>query len=323
MTLVSIRLVTRNYDMLGPLVAGDVVPDGIELTLDREAAIGTFPQNAALQAGEMSFSGYLRRIAAGADTIVALPIVLMRGYRQRCFFTRRGSGLSSLADLAGKRVGTNGWPDTGNTWSRLALLDAGVSLDSMSWWVGTIDGATDELFGHRASLAGLPERVTPVPTGQSLVEMLLSGRLDALMIPWPPRGFYATDSPIVRLVPDYRMVEQAYGRRVRYCPGHHILGVRADLLQRHPEVARTLFEAFEASRRQAEERRLNLADTSPWVLADLEETATMLGADWQAHGVAPNRAMIGALAETMHTQGIVERALEVDDVFAGFERLLG
>ncbi|MGH9173583.1 MAG: nitrate ABC transporter substrate-binding protein, partial [Vicinamibacterales bacterium] len=99
----SIRLVTRNYDQVMPLVSGDVLPEGIALTLDRATPIGNFLTDDGFQAGEMSFSQYLRRLAAGDREIVGVPVFLMRGFRQRCFFVRRGSHLQSLADLEGKR----------------------------------------------------------------------------------------------------------------------------------------------------------------------------------------------------------------------------
>jgi 4,5-dihydroxyphthalate decarboxylase len=315
--------VTRNYDMIGPIVAGDVTADGIDLTLDRTSPIGAFLEDESFQAGEMSFSVYLQRLAAGQTGIVGVPVFLMRGFRQRCFFVQRDAGIASLTDLAHKRIGTNGWPDTGNTWSRLALLDEGVDLGTIEWWVGAIDGATDELFGHRANVVGLPEHVRQTPAGASLVGMLLEGRLDALMIPWPPRGFRDADSPVVRLIADYREAEREYARRVGFCPAHHILGVREELVTRHPEIARSLYDAFERSRRLAEERRWMLADTSPWALTDLEETTKLLGADWQAHGVGPNATMIRALCDTMRAQGLIDAPIAVEQVFADFARLAG
>lgn len=317
----TINFVTRDYDVLTPLLTGDVVPEGIELQFDRSTPIGAFRDDEEFQAGEMSFSGYLRQLDSGGTDIIGLPIFIMRGFRQRCFFVRRGSDLASLSDLAERRIGTNGWPDSGNTWSRSLLRAEGVDIAGISWHVGPIDGTTDQAFGHRFSNDGLPDNVKPLPEGESLVGMLVAGELDAMMVPWPPRGFYEPDAPVVRLLPDYRNAEEEHARRVGFCPGHHVVGVRASVLENDPWIAGSLFQAFETSRKLTEGRRLALADTTPWLLADLERTAGILGPDWQAGGVEPNRAMIATFCAEMHAQGIIGQRLDPDDVFQEFLRL--
>ncbi len=195
MTRKTINLVTRDYDILTPLLSGDVVPEGIDLQLDRSSSIGSFRTGDAFQAGEMSFSGYLRQLDSGERDVIGLPIFLMRAFRQRCFFVKRGSDLTSLADLAGKRIGTNGWPDSGNTWSRSLLRAEGVSIKDINWYVGPIDGVTDQAFGHRFSTEGFPDNVQPAPEGNSLVGMLVAGDLDAMMVPGRHR---VSTNPIVR-----------------------------------------------------------------------------------------------------------------------------
>jgi 4,5-dihydroxyphthalate decarboxylase len=152
--------------------------------------------------------------------------------------------------------------------------------------------------------------------------MLVAGELDAMMVPWPPNNFYEPDSPVVRLLPDYQRAEEEYARRVGFCPTHHILGVRASVLEEAPWVADSLFRAFEQARVLTEERRWVLTDTSPWLLPDLERTAEILGRDWQANGIAGNEAVIDTFAGEMHAQGITGRRIALDEVFARFEGLV-
>jgi 4,5-dihydroxyphthalate decarboxylase len=317
----TIRLIARDYDVITPLLSGDVGPEGVDLEIDRATPIGAFRDDASFQAGEMSFSQYLRRLDAGDTEIVGLPVFLMRGFRQRCFFVRRGSELSSFQDLHSRRIGTNGWPDSGNTWSRALLRAEGVPIEEIEWVVGPIDGMVDEAFGHRVSSDGLPPHARVAPEGETLVGMLAAGALDALMMPWPPQSFYEPDAPVVRLLRDYRSAEEEYARKVGFCPTHHILGVRASVLDEDPWVAGSLFQAFEQARTLAEQRRLVLADTSPWLLADLERAAEILGPDWQANGVAGNEAVIDAFCEEMHAQGITRQRIKLAEVFARFETL--
>ena len=75
------------------------------------------------------------------------------------------------------------------------------------------------------------------------MDMLLSGDLDAVMCPVPPKGFYAADSKMVRLIPDYRRAEQEYYRGA----------ATVDLRLLKTEVRRLKDLAFDAIRK--EERR--------------------------------------------------------------------
>jgi 4,5-dihydroxyphthalate decarboxylase len=321
MSNVHVHMVIRNYDQITPILAGDVVPEGIELTLDRTTPIANFLDDNSFQAGETSFSGYLRSLAAGDRSIVGLPIFVTRGFRHRCFFVRRDSGISSLGELEGKRIGTNGWPDTGNTWSRALLRAEGVNLDDIEWHIGTIDGVIDQAFGHRVSAPSDRGNVHMVPEDRTLQDMLLADELDALMIPWPPQRFHEPDSPVVRLFSEYRRVEQEYARNAGFWPAHHLIGVRADFVDRYPEAVKSLYAALDQSRRMMEERRWALADTTPWLLTELEETTSILGVSWQAYGVEPNRRMVRALCEELRAQHIIDEAIVPETVFADFESL--
>ncbi len=274
--MLEINLVTRSYDQLMPLACGDVVAEGIDLQLDRRTPIQQFMVDPAYQAGEMSFSQYLIRTSQGEQDFVGLPLFVMRGFRHRCFFVLRNSGLQSLKDLAGKRVGTNGWPDSGNTWSRAALREQGVGIDEIEWWVGPADDPAYDSLGHRPRLT-LPSNVYYAAAGQTLQDMLLDGELDAMMCPWPPRAFHEPGSQIVRLMPNFRQVEQEYARRLGFYPAHHIIALRRQVLEQEPWVARSLYQAFEQSRIQAQENRRFLADTTPWLLADIEEACRGAG----------------------------------------------
>ena len=322
MSEVDVRLVIRDYDQISPLVTGDVVPSGIKIILDRTTPISRFREDESFQAGEMSFAGYLRLLSSGDTSIIGLPIFVFRGFRQRCFYVRRGSSIRSLSDLIGKRIGTNGWPDSGNTWSRALLRAENVPLESIDWWVGTTDGITDQKFGHQVAAPSGLRNVTKAPEGNTLQDMLLAEELDALMIPWPPQSFYEFDAPVVRLLADYRSAEQAYARQVRFWPAHHLIGVRSTFVRDHPEVAPSLFEAFERSRIAHEQRCWMHASASPWQLTDVEQAVELLGPHWQANGIEPNRDMISAFSDELHAQGIIDQKIAPEDIFAEFQAIM-
>src|SRR5262245_59805428 len=170
----TLTLVVNDFDFLAPLVGGDVAAEGIELRLERdtERALDRTLSDPAIHAGEVSFARHVARVAAGDRAFLTIPIFPHRAFRHRCFFVRRQSGLRDLGDLAGRRVGTNEWPATGNTWSRAALRERGVSIEGIRWLVGSVDGAPST-----RPQGELPPHVQPAPPGRSLLELLLAGEL--------------------------------------------------------------------------------------------------------------------------------------------------
>lgn len=315
---VPIKLVIRNYDSIAPLIAGDVVAEGIDLRLDRNTPMAQFLKDESFQAGELSFAQYLRRLVDGNREVTGLPVMMARGFRQRCFFVKRDSGLTALDDLAGKRIGIDAWGATGHTWNRALLREAGIDITGIQWIIGPPENAT----GQPASPAGLPPHASPAPRGNSLVDLLLSSAIDALIMSQPPGVFYETDSPVVRLLQDFRAVEAEYAARVGFWPYFHIVGLRTSVADEHPWVVRSLFNAFDQSQKLAAQRRLMLADSAPWLLEELESVAGILGPGWQAHSVEPNRAATTTFCDEMHAQGIISTPIDPATVFADFERAM-
>ncbi|MGI8687847.1 MAG: hypothetical protein ACR2M3_04635 [Thermomicrobiales bacterium] len=316
----AITLVVNDYDHLAPLACGDVIVEDVVINLDRKTPFIAARADPSVHAVEHSFSQFLIRRAMGDRTFVGLPIFPMRAFRHRCFFVRRASDMHDLTDLRGKRVGTNGWPDTGNTWSRAALREQGVRLDQIEWWIGPVDDPAYDSTGHRPSVT-LPPNVHQIEGRTTLVNMLLAGELDAIMCPWPPRDFSERDSPIVRLVPDYRRAERAYLGRVGFYPAHHIIAVRRDVFDRYPQAIHGLYRALDSSRLVWQGKRRRFTDTTPWLLAEIEEVSQLLGEDWQPNGVEANRVMIAALCEEEFAQGLVDVRIDPRTVFEECERM--
>ncbi len=318
MAEINLRLVMLDYDYLAPLYGGDVIPEGIRMTVDRATPMAQVLHDHSILAGELSFSRYLIGLAHGDRSFVGVPFFTIRGFHHRCFYARQESGLNALSQLAGKRIGTNEWPATGNTWTRSLLREEDVRIDRIRWWVGPIDNPSAV-----RKTDSLPAFAQPVPVGRTLIEMLLEGELDALMIPVPPKGFSPFQGPVVRVFPDYRSVERAYYRRRGFYPGGHIVGVRRELFDREPKATVAIFDALERSRARWLERRKDLAELTPWTQADIEETMELMGEDWRPNGVALNERMIAALCDEEYAQGLIARPIDPTTVFAEFEAVRG
>jgi 4,5-dihydroxyphthalate decarboxylase len=317
MVMLAVSLLMNDFDHIAPLASGDVVPEGIDLTFERRSPINRFIEDPSFDAGEMSLGKYLIRMARGDHEFVGIPIFPMREFRHRCFFTRRGSGIQSLQDLAGKRMGIDAWSASGNTWGRAALRDAGVDIRAMQWFVGPIDRERMGPTGS-AEQTALPPYAQPVSPGENLRDLLVAGRLDALLVPYTPAGFYEPDSPIVRVIEDYARAEREYYRRTGIYPAHHIIGIRRASFERNPWIARNIYDALERSRLLWHDRRWHFPDTTPWLLEAIEDVTRLIGPDWRPNGVAPNSHMIAALCEEQYAQGLVTERYDPAMAFASF-----
>lgn len=314
----EITLVTRPWDHLAPLACGEVAPRDFTLNLvsaDQTPDPWTQPD---LDGGEASFSRYVRACADGDDTVVGLPAFLMRGFRHRCLLVRADSDLTEIHELAGRRVGLTGWPDSGNTWTRAILRRAGVDLAGIDWTVAPLTPAAPG-----RPQPSLPAHVSQGPAGLSLLDGLLQGRFDAIMAPFIPPHLHAPDAPVRHLLPDYRAAEAAYFAEVGFVPGIHLTVLRADLVAAHPWLPSAVLELLEQSKRLWQARRRFYADTTPWVLADFAHTEAVIGADWMPHGLQANAAMTAAFCAELTAQQIVSRPVDPDGLFTGFGELAG
>ena len=318
MARVPLTLAVRDYAHIAPLALGDIMIEGVDLTLLR---VFDAPQQVlvdpAIDGGEASFSRHLQRVAIKDESFVAVPAFVLRGFRQRCIFVRQDSPLTDLTDLAGKRVGLNEWGATGHTWARAAFRERGIALEDVRWVVGQISPSSPPPPG-----TPFPAYVSAAPAGSTLTEMLLAGEIDAMLASEPPEGFHSVNGPIVRLFRDFRSAEQAYYARTGIMPAHHLIALRRSVAEKHPWLPQAVFRAFEASRKRATENRRLLGDVSPWLLAELESNEASMGSDVEQYGIQPNRAMIETFCAEQFAQGLVSTPINPADAFARFEATL-
>src|SRR5690606_12136112 len=157
--------------------------------------------------------------------------------------------------------------------------------ENSEWLVGPLD---DIRVGPGPTK--LPAYVKPTEPGWTVEQLLLDGQIDAIVCPRPPASFYQPDSPMVRIIPNYREVEQEHFFRTRSYPPDHMFVLRRDVFQDDPTLVAKLFDAFEKSKVlwQTYIRTVPYSNITPWALADIEEAIEMMGADWMPNGVASN-----------------------------------
>src|SRR5437763_8065869 len=295
-----IALTCADYARLAPLTIGDVKPEGVDLTLihgtggswtARAEMLRRALQDPEVQGGEASMAAHLRRIDKGDRSLVGLPVFPLRNFTARDLYVRKDGPVKTAADLIGKRIGMYDWLASGSIWYRHFLDFVGVRWDRVEWWIGDVEG------GWRARHPGeLPAGVHAVPEGRYLSEMLIKDDLDAIYSPPRPRDYDPENGPIVRLFPDFRAIEQDYFRRAGMFPPQHLIVLRREAWERDKWIARSLTEAFIRADAMFAEAQRNFPYVSPWLEAELEETAAVMGADFRAEWVEERRGTVDALA---------------------------
>jgi 4,5-dihydroxyphthalate decarboxylase len=322
MANMPIRLTCADYARLAPLMIGDVTPEGVDLTLLHGTG-GDWPARAemlrraindpAVDGGEASMAGHLRRIDNGDRRFVALPVFPLRNFTGRDLYIRNDGQIRTPADLVGKRVGMYDWVASGSIWYRHFLNFVDVPPSRLEWWIGDVDkGWTAQ---HNAAL---PEGVHSVAEGRFLSEMLLAGDLEAIYSPPRPARYHLTEGPIVRLFPDCRAIERDYFRATGIYPPQHLIVIRREVWERDKWLARGLTDAFVQSNAMFASAQRNFPYVSPWLDADLEETEALMGADFHQDGYQRNQATIEAFCQQAFDLGITKRRVTTEDYFAEF-----
>lgn len=305
-----------------PLIDGTVEADGLRLIPTvvhpsemfwRQLHFGDF------DISEMSLSSLLIAVAKGDRTWMALPIYTMRRFFQTMILVRREAGIDKPTDLIGRRVGVPEYQQTSAIWSRGILEDFyDVSPRDVEWFM---ERGADRSHGAATGFTP-PEgvRLQQIPPEKDIGTMLASGELDATLL-------YINDRNLVdrsRLdVTEYAepLFRDAGAETTRYYgetglyPINHAVVVRRSLAEQHPWIILNLFKAFEAARARAQ------ATATAWLqpfveTGQLAMPAIGLQNDPMPYGFTRARREIEVLADYVHRQGLTDRCLALEEIFA-------
>jgi 4,5-dihydroxyphthalate decarboxylase len=322
MSRLPITIATWDYDRVRPLVDGRVRVEGCDvnyITMPVEECFERAYFHGEFEVAEIGFSPYLIALSRGTPPYVAVPAFLSRMFRHSAVYIRSDRGVTGPADLKGKRVGVPEYQMSAVLWFRGYLQDEfGIAAKDLNWVQGGLENP-----GRREKFPlnlppGFP--LEAAPEGQSLSQMLADGALDAVMAARRPSCFVAGHSKVRRLFPDYRAAERDYFRKSGIFPIMHAVGVRRDVLERHPWLAASVYKAFAQAKRLAD---AEFAETTalkiglPWVNAEFDETRALMGDDFWSYGLNDaNRKTLAAMARYSYEQGLAVRLLTVEEMFA-------
>lgn len=310
---VQITLACGDYEILRPLIDGQVRPDGIDLqfstNLDSFTRHSRFLQGGEFDVAELSGSSYLMAKDRG-QPIDAIPVFPHRRFRHGFVFVNTAAGIRTPKDLAGKRVGVKSFQATAMLWIRGILEHGyGVPHRAMRYFSDLDEDIPFEL----------PEglRLTRLPAGKKIEQMVVDGELDAVLHTDLIPAMAAKDKRVSRLFADHVSEEKAYFKKTGIFPIMHVVAIRRSLVERHPWLPVNLYKAFEEAKAEAMQRMLNPRIVPlAWYNEFREEQQELLGPDpWEYGLTERNRANMDAMVGYSREQGLIARRLSNDDLF--------
>lgn len=318
---IPLTIACGDYDRVAGIKDGRVKVEGCDVTflpMEPEEVFFRAFRFAEFDVCELSFSSYMRVVSQDQSPYVGVPAFVSRVFRHSGFYIRTDRGIETPQDLKGKLVGVPEYQMTAPVWMRGILEDEyGVNPIDIHWRSG---GQEEPGRDERTPLT-LDNGVDLQPIGedQTLAAMFEAGELDAVISARAPSCFVRGAPNIGRLFPDYREIEKAYYKKTNMFPIMHLIGVKKELVQQYPWLPGSLYKAFLQARDIAyhevrEVAALNV--TLPWVEAEALESIALMGADYWRYGIEESRHEIEALARYHYTQGLSERHLKVEELFA-------
>ncbi len=321
MVEVPITIACGNYDRTQAIKDGVVKVEGCAVTylpLYPEEIFHRAFKFQEFDVSEISFSSFIRTVAAGTSAYVGIPAFVSRIFRHSGIYVRADAGIRSPQDLRGKRIGLPEYQITAVVWMRGMLQhEYGVHPSEIHWRSG---GQEQPGRHERTPLKPIPGLdLRPIGLDQTLVEMLRRGELDALFTARAPSSFLAGEPHITRLFPDTRAAEMAYYQKTGLFPIMHLIGIRKTLVEQYPWLATSIYKAFLEAKAIA---MTNLCDVNallvslPFLEAETRETMAAMGNDFWKYGVHENLREIEALTQYIHEQGLADRKVAVEELFA-------
>ena len=319
MSKLQLSIAIGNYDRMRPLVDGAVQIDGVDpqyMLLEPEEIFFRAFRTTDFDVCELSMSSYSVKIAAGTSPYIAVPVFPSRAFRHTSVYVRTDR-IHSPADLKGKRIGLPEYQLTANVWVRLFLEeDHGIRPSDVTWVRGGYEtpGRTEKIA------LNLPPdvRVEDAPAGTTISGLLEAGEIDALIGPRAPSCFDRRAPKIGYLFADPQREAADWYRRERMFPIMHTLGIRRTLAELHPFLPGAIVKAFEQSKAQALAALGDTAATKvtlPFVEEQLRAARSLMGDDFWAYGLEPNRRVLQRFLARHHQEGLSSRLLAPEDLF--------
>ncbi len=304
--------VTRLQGNNAALQRGLVSPQGFTMQFEEVSvlvhAFRRMVRQLEFDVCEMAITTYLCAREHGVK-FTALPVFLVRAFHHGAILHNADIPVLTPKDLEGYRVGVNrGYTVTTGVWARSILQEEhGVDLSKVTW----VLSGDEHVEAYRP-----PPNVVSIAAGETIEAQLESGKLVAAI------NIKTDNSNFQSLIKDPTEAGlAAYQGRGHY-PINHLIAVRDDVLDAHPDLAIALFNAFAESKNHYLKRLRDGAIEIPDAMDRLYSRILELGGDPLPYGIDPNRAVLEELIGHALTQKILTRPVEIESLFAPTTRAL-
>ncbi len=309
-----------DYDRTERLLNGRIPIDGaapIFLELEPEEIFFRALRHSEFDVCELSMSSYCAGLSRGDFPYIAIPAFPSRAFRHTAFYVRTDGGITSPADLKGKRIGLPEYQLTACVWVRIVMSEAGVEPDEVEW----IRAGLEQSGRPEKIKLNLPKSVKlrDAAPGKTLSNMLVDGEIDAIIAPRPPSCFRNRHPAVRWLFSDPAAAAADYFSRTGIFPIMHLVAIRRDTYAANRWLPSSLLKAFTLAKDAAIAR---LEDNSaakcslPFLEERVTEAMANMGRDYWAYGYGPNKALLDLFVAHHHKQGLSARLLKSDELFA-------
>ena len=303
----------ERYDRHMPFFTGAIqMPPGIEIKplevgIDHSHRDGRnrherMIRDAEFDICELYLSSYIMATERQAS-FTAITVFPRRLFSQNHIYVRTDSGIKKPSDLKGCRVALRQFQTTlsvlfkgdltfyyGVPWQDIHwVMEASEAVD----WTPTIDAKVEWIKGKRGS------------------DLLLSGDVDAIIHPHPPRELLEAGVSIRRLFDNPFMESKRYYDKVGYFPIMHIMAFQTEVVRREPDLPRIVMNMWDDAKEQAA-RYYEDPGYSEIAFARnaFEEQETIFGNDIWPSGIAVNRKNLEHFIKYSADQGLISETYE-------------
>ena len=301
-----LKTVTRTQGNNAALKDGTVSPVGCVLDFEEVPvlvqAFRRMVRGLEFDVCEMALTTYLCAREHGVR-FTALPIFLVRAFHHGAILHNLNFPVRNPRELEGRRVGVNrGYTVTTGVWARTVLQEEyNVDLGKITW----VLSGDEHVEAYQP-----PGNVIPLEPGRTMEEMLATGELAAVI------GLKTNLADVQPLIPNALDAGIAAFKRTGHYPINHLVVVRDEVLEAHPEVPVAVFNAFADAKNLYLERLRQGRIENPTEMDDLHARMMEIAGDPLPYGIAPNRSVLESLITHATIQKILRKSVEIATLFA-------
>ncbi|HEX7226438.1 MAG TPA: PhnD/SsuA/transferrin family substrate-binding protein [Candidatus Binatia bacterium] len=320
----AIRIASRAYDGTLPILRGQMQVPGFDLRITENSDVanmfaGMF--KGQYDVGEMSLGELIYYTSRAKADFIGIPVFPSRMFRHGFIFCRRSSGVNKPGDLSGKSIGFLRWVQTAAIWMRGMLVDEyHVSPAATRWYIASMhhwdDADPSASVEPRDGSIIHPIQSAGKNASERACRALFDGEIDALGVTESQLPMLLANDAVDRLFADPRQVEVSYFQRTRILPIMHVVALRKDLADQHPELPQKLFRLYSDAKRWAQRWRRTIPSlVEAWPNQYLSEEGKIFKTDPWAYGLEANRHVLTKFLAYCYEQGVSAKSIAPDQLF--------